>query len=233
MTQPAYANVPAVFLGPHPITFIAANGTVAKVVVEPMPAQVAASPAPPFYGGGTILDLTAVSTAATAVLLNLYMGQVTTTQSIATGNISTTTSTFDRALGSFLSDGWRVGDLAMAFAPENVAPNASVDGILAQVTSVSALTLTLNGTPLAALSPLAAGTRLARVGLLFRSSVPAQSGSTGASKNVNLIGHALDSATVRTEVKLGADSLLIAAPVSAVPALPAYVSLVPRNVARY
>jgi hypothetical protein len=138
--------------------------------------------------------------------------------------MTTTTNTIARAAGSFITDGWKAGDLAMTFAPANTAFNASQDGVLGTITTVAAGTLTVNGTPFAALT-LAAGTRIVRVRPHFRATVAANSGTNGSSPSVALLGNGQDGSVLRTELKLGSSNMLIAAMQSAVSALPAYVSI--------
>lgn len=231
MSAPQNAITPSGFEIAPPVTFIAANGTAAKVLVEPYPAAAAAGNDPAFYGACTVLDLTASSTDGSSKDVILYRGRVATTQGAGTGAMATTSSTIPRLSGDFIADGWRVGDLVMTFAPPSLAPNAGVDGILGVVTAVAALTLTVNGTPFAALT-LAAGTRIVRVRHLFRAPVAANSGTNGALVNVALLGNGLDSSLLRSEMKLGPNGMLIAAMQAAVSALPAYISI-DAPVARY
>jgi hypothetical protein len=233
MSGPVYANVPALFQCLRPTSFIAANGTTAKVLVEPLAAANAVAPAPAYVGGSTVIDLTAASSDAASKDLLIYEGVVTTTQDATnTGAMTTTTSTIPRTSGSFIVDGWKVGDTGMVFAPEGVAANAGVDGIPFIVTAVAALTLTLNGTPIAALT-LAAASRVVRIGQSFRATIAANSGNTsGSVPSVNLIGNAQDGSILRTEHKLGPNDLLIAAMQAAVSALPATVSIT-GQLARY
>lgn len=225
MSGPVNAITPAGFRVEAADTFIAANSTLAKVLVETTPGAAAAGTTPALYGGCTVLDIVAASTDASNKDVILYIGNVTTTQDATnTGAMTTTTSTITRTNGSFITDGWRVGDLVMTFAPANAAPNASQDGVIGTVTTVAALTLTVNGTPFAALT-LANGTRVVRVRPHFRATVAANSGTNGTSPSVGLLNNGQDGSSVRTELKLGPTNMLIAAMQSAVSALPAYVSI--------
>lgn len=231
MSGPIYAVTPAVFTSPPPVTFTAANTTVAKVLVDAYASAAAAGNAPLFVGGCTVLDILATSSDATNRDVLLYAGQVATTQGTATSTMTTTSSTIPRSTGSFITDGWLVGDIAMVFAPFGTAPNAGVDGIACIVTTVAALTLTVNGTPLAALT-LAAGTRVVRVSPYLRATVTAGAGTNGTVANVNLLNNGSDNAVLRYERKLGPADLLIAAMQATVSALPAAVSL-STQIARY
>lgn len=224
MSGPVNAITPALFGSPPPVSFIAANGTAAKIVVDQMPAAIATTLVPQLYGGGTVIDLTAASSDSVSRDVLLYLGAVATTQGGATGAMTTTTSSIPRASGSFIADGWQVGDVAMCFAPFGTAPNAGVDGIPCTVTAVSALGLTLNGTPIAALA-LAAGTRVCRIAQRVRQTVAAGAGTNGTTASQPLIASYGDGTMVRTELKIGANNILAAAMQSAVSALPAQVSL--------
>ena len=191
-------------------TFINASGTAAKIVVDQLPPAIATTTAPQFYGGGTVIDMTATSTDTTARDVIIWEGEVTTTVGANTGTVTTTTSSIPRSSGSFIADGWLVGDLVMAFSPIGTAPNAGVDGIVGIVTSVGALGLGLNGTPIAALT-LAAGTRLCRMKQAFRAAIPINSGNTNATPNVKLLGNVtVDATAVQTENKLGPNSIIAA-----------------------
>ena len=215
MSTPVYANVPVGFKPTAAVTFINANGTAAKIIVDNQPAAVATSTAPQFYGGGTVIDLTASSSDSAARDVQLYEGEVTTTVGSNTGAVTTTTSSIPRSSGSYIADGWLVGDLAMTFAPFGTAPNAGVDGIPCIVTSVGALGLGLNGTPIAALG-LATGTRILRVRPTIKASVPATAGTVNSVGSYGLLNNANDGTVIRTEIKLGANSILAAAMGSAV-----------------
>ena len=231
MSNFSNANTPAFFEGIGPISFIASNSTLAKVLVEPQVGAAAVGVLPAFYGGCTVIDLTASSTDVSKDII-LYQGDVFTTQDVTnTGAMTTTTSTIPRTSGSFITDGWKVGDLVMTFAPPSLAPNAAMDGVLGTITTVAALTLTVNGTPFAALT-LAAGTRIVRVAPYVRVNVPANSGTNGTAANVLLLGNSLDSSATPLERKLGPTDMLIGAMQAAVGALPAYVSVV-GQLARY
>jgi hypothetical protein len=237
MTQAAYGNLPAGFRSPKPIGFTASNGTVAKILVEQIPASLANGSLPPYYGGCTLLDLTATSTDAASKDVILYVGTVLTTQDATnSGNLTNaSTSTITRATGSFISDGWQIGDLLMVFTPFGTAQVATgIDGIPLIVTNVSALVLTFNGTPLP-VGPniLTAGTRLVAVSDKARVTVAANAGNSSSIPNVRLLANpAFDASVVTTELKLGAENVLIAAMQSAVSALPAQVKLLP-SIGRY
>lgn len=230
MASPLHAITPSGFQGNIGATFIAANSTVAKLIIDGSlyPASAATSTAPTCYGGGTIIDLVANSAEPSASKdIVFYGGVIATTQGGSTGAMATTATsngTITRSTGSFLTDGWFVGDLAMLFAPYGTAPNAAVDGILCNITSVTALTLTINGVPIAALS-LATGTRICRVTPEFRATVAAGAGTSGALRGIPLLGSSFDGSLIRTEKKFSSTEIYAAAMQSAASALPAYISI--------
>lgn len=236
MSQPAYAVVPSRFDTPKPLGFTAANTTVAKILFEPQASAAATGNDPPFYGGSTVLDLTVSSTDGTAKDMDVWQGKILTTQSAgATGTLSITTqNVLNRTAGSWIADGHQVGDEVMIFAPYGTAQAATgIDGIVGIVTAVAALTMTVNGTPWANNAGLTAGTRVINVSRLFRTSIPANSGSVAGTKNVSLVNNSNDSAQTQLELKLGSDTVLIANMVAAVSALPARVAIATRSIARY
>lgn len=228
------ACVPGSFETTPPVSFIAANGIAAKIVVDTQPAQAAGTYTNQLGGGCTVLDLITVSSDSVARDVAVALGIVATTQSpSATGIIATPNSnTITRASGSFITDGFRVGDSVVVFAPASLAPNTAVDGIVATVTAVVDLSLTFNGTPFGVLTPFAAGTRIMRVAPAFVATIPASAGSSSSVPNENLLGNGLDKAILRTELKLGATTALFVYPVVAVSALPASLSVSAR-IARY
>lgn len=206
-------------------SWIAADGTKAKIIVDATAAALATTTAPAFYGGASVFDLTATSTDSADKDFKLFIGNIKTTQASGiTDAMATTTSTVTRAGGSFIADGWRIGMQAMFFAPANSAENAGVDGILCTVTAVAAGQLTFNGTPIAALGSLAGGTRVARVKQLTTVKIPLGSGNSNTAASVSIL--TLNSGSiVLTERKLGATDMLIAAPNAAVSALPVVVTI--------
>lgn len=237
MTQAAYGNLPAGFRTPKPVSFTVTNGTTAKVLVEAVAPALASSTLPPYYGGCTVLDLTATSSDAASKDVILWVGTILTTQDTAnTGSITTgAQNTLTRTAGSWIADGWSIGDAAMVFAAPGVAQIVTgIDGLPLVVTGVTATVLTFNGTPLAAgANVLSAGSRIVAVADKARVTVPANSGNSSTIPNALLLANpTFDKSKVTSELKLGADNLLIAAMQAAVSALPAQVRLLP-SVARY
>lgn len=218
-------------------TFIAANGVLGKIVLDKLPVggggNQGLSLNPLALGGGRLLDLTAVSSDAAAKSLLTYIGYETTVGSNmgTVTTTATTNATVTRTSGSFVTDGWAVGDLCMAFGSAASGNN----GNLATVTTVAAGTLTFNGVPsgFTANSETAA-LRLFRVVPKPPIAVPvgASAGVVATTNTTLLAALGIDNTLDRTGIWLGASEVVIVAPVSAVAALPAYISVFPR-VARY
>ncbi len=230
MSNALYGIVPAAFTNAI-ATLIAADGTAAKVLVEPQSAAAATANTPLLYGGASAIDITAASTDAVAKDVIMWHGQALTTVGGATGVASMTTGTITRATGSFITDGWKPGDLVMVFNAPDQARQAGVDGVLGIVTAVAAGTLTVNGTPFSA-ATITTGARICRMAYDLRAPVAANSGTNGTSATVNLLNNANDGSVIRYERKLGANELLAVSVAAAVSALPAYIT-VGAQVAKY
>lgn len=235
MSNPVNAIVPSGFQSAS-ANFTAANTTIAKVLIENMAAAVGTTTAPAYYGGCTVVDLLAQTTETVARDIQLYQGEVKTTQAVGTtGTMTTTTSTIVRGGGSGtnITDGWTVGDNVMLFAPTAngaaTGQNAAVDGILATITAVSASTLTVNGTPFAALT-LAAGTRVCKMSPLLRQNVASGAGTNGSTRDQQLLGQG--GSLLNTEIKLGANEIITAQCLVTLSALPVYMN-VRAQIARY
>ncbi len=229
MSNPLNAAVPAAFQNAI-ANLIAADGTNAKVLVDVLAAVAAGATSPLFFGGGSVIDITAASTDAASKDLVLWIGQVLTTVGAATGAAATTASTITRTTGDFVVDGWKPGDLAMCFNATGVARQAT-DGVLGIVTGVTATTLTVNGTPFSALT-LTSGCRVCRMSYKFRAPVAGNAGTNGTGTSVSLLNNSLDGSVLRYEKKLGVNELLAVSAAAAVSALPAYIN-VSADVARY
>ena len=229
MSNPLNAAVPASFQNAS-VTLIAADGVAAKVLVDVMPAAAATPTSPLYFGGGSVIDATAVSTDAVSKDLILWQGQVLTVVGAQTGAAPVTASAIGRGAGDFIVDGWKPGDLLMCFAAAGMARQAT-DGILGIVSAVTAGSLSVHGAPFTALA-LAAGVRICRVSYEFRAPIPASSGTNGVLPNVGLLNHGCDASVIRFERKLGLNELLAVSAAAAVSALPAYVN-VGAQLARY
>lgn len=230
MSNPQNAVVPSGFVRRN-VTLIAALATAARVLVDATPAAAATATSPLYYGGASLIDLTAVNAASTQVNVQLWAAQIKTTAGGATGTLTAAASTLTRASGSFIADGFRVGQLVMIFADPAAAVEVN-EGILCVITGVAALQLTFNGTPLTA-GTVTAGARVCTVSPKFVVQLPASAGVSAAVPSVDMLhGNGNDGFADRAEFKLGATDLLAVSALAAVPALPAYVS-VDAAVARY
>lgn len=217
MSNPLYGIVPSSF-DTDSGSIITATGTAAVMIIEPQVAAVATATTPLYSGGATVIDGTISTTESVARDLQVWKGKIVTTQNTGnTGAMTTTTSTVVRVNGSFITDGWRVGDIVMMFAPNTIAANAAVDGIVGTITVVTALTLTVSATPFAALT-LAAGTRVAKMRRVFVTSVPIGAGSTAASANVKLVNNTNDTSISLGDRKLGVNDFLAVASLTALTA---------------
>lgn len=228
MSSPDHGIVPSAFKGGIPVTFIAADGTAAKIIADATLPQAPSSTLARLIGGCTVIDFTAASTDAVAREIVTWPGTVYTTVGANTGTAATTTSTITRTTGDFRTDGWMPGDLVMMFAPtapgSAFARTAGVDGVLGIVTTVAATTLTVNGTPFAA-GTLTSGMRICKMAYGVRIGIGANAGTNGSSGTQALLGQGNDGSLLRYEKKLGANDVLAIAMQAAVSALPAYISI--------
>lgn len=227
MSSPDHGIVPSGFKGGLPCSFIAADGVKAKLVADNTTPQAGSATLARLVGGSSVIDLTVSSSDAAAKEMIMWYGTVYTTVGASTGTVTTTTGTIGRLSGSFIADGWVAGDLVMMFAP--TAKGAAIvaganDGIWGIVTSVAALTLTVNGTPFSA-TTVAATTRICRMAYGFKAPIVANAGTSASIENVSLLGHDNDKSLLKYEKKLGADDVLALSMAQAVSALPAIVSV--------
>jgi hypothetical protein len=216
MSNPLNAIVPSSFDTDSGF-IVTATGTAAVLILEPQPAAAATATSPLYFGGCTVIDGTISTTESVARDLQVWKGKNITTVGGSTGTVTTTTSTIVRASGSFITDGWRVGELVMTFAPNAGAANAAQDGVVGTITTVAALTLTVSGTPFAALT-LLTGTRIARVRRVFVTTIPIGAGTTAAAANVKLINNSNDSSISIGDRKLGQNDFLAVASLTALTA---------------
>lgn len=196
-------------------------------------------------GGQRIIGGTVSSTDSVSKDVLVYRGSVLTTQSTAaTGALAVaTTSTITRASGDFRADGWSVGDSVMIFGPGPSAWDGlgtpyvsnsagtltalSSVGVLGVITTLAALTMTVNGTPLTVES--LAGCRLIRVSQTHRMTIAANSGNAAATAAVALLGNANEAdvnglLAADRGISLGASDVLIVASQATLSALPAQLN---------
>lgn len=152
---------------------------------------------------------------ATQMSLYANMGVVTTT--------ATTNGTFTRTVGSFITDGWQVGDSAMIFGSAIAANN----GVLVQITTVTATVLTFNGVPLTATTE-AAGFRIVRVALRYQKAIAITAGSIDGTPPVPLLTGTQDPASLPppdTGLSLGPNGMVLVSVAAATSALPARIDV--------
>lgn len=217
--------------------FVAADGTQTKILVDETAAQVLAAisgeTALPgeasvrqriLMGGCRVIDGSISSSDGTARSLLIYLGRVLSRTSDFGATLTVTgTNTFNRASGSFITDGWRTGDGVMPFGMTTAANN----GVGGVVTSVTASALTVNGTPYTN-ETMPSTARLVRVSHRTRRGIPISSGNTDTAPAVALMGGTQDPASAAlpdTGYSLGAEDVLIVGMVAAVSALPANVQV--------
>lgn len=235
MPGPQYGVVPSGFNTRYS-QFTVTNTTIAKVLVETQAAAAASGNNPAYYGGFSLIELVASSTDGTARDIILWEGEVLTTQETTnTGTMATTATTngtITRASGSFITDGWKIGDGGMIFTPDNTAQAATgIDGIKFVITAVAAGTITVSGTPYAANAGLTAGTRLVRVSQLARHTIAINAGNTTTSSgtpNVNLLNQSMDYTYNKFDRKFGPTSMLIGGMQANVSALTAQIGVLAR-----
>lgn len=217
--------------------FVAADGVQAKILVDETAAQVlavisgeAALPGEAsvrqrvLMGGCRVIDGSVASTDGTARSLLIWLGRVLSRVSDFGATTTVTgTNTFNRATGSFVTDGWRTGDIVMPFGMTTAANN----GVPGVVTTVTATTLVANGTPYTN-ETMPTTARLMRISQRTRRGIPISSGNTDSAPPVPLMGGAQDPAAAAlpdTGYSLGAEDVMIVGMVAAVSALPASVQV--------
>lgn len=235
--------------GNNSASFFAANSTRAKILVDTSPPRVAPaiSGVPGadetvlpgeiairqriFTGGRRVSDGLITSSDAVEkgllVFQGLLLSAVTAIHALfggmgTVGTTATTNATITRSTGSFITDGWLPGDTGMVFG--SIAASAANDGSLFRVTTVAALTLTLDGVSgISVAGTESAGYRIFRVGQCTRKSVTPNAGNSNTIPAVPLIGGAQDP-RIDTGILLDANGCLIVGMAAAVSALPAVVS---------
>lgn len=217
--------------------FVAADGTQAKILVEETPAQVLGAISGELalpgestvrqrilMGGCRVIDGSISSTDGSARSLLIWLGRVLSRVSDFGATTTVTgTNTFNRASGSFITDGWRAGDTVMPFGMTTAANN----GVAGVVTTVTATTLVVNGTPYTN-ETMPASARLMRVSQRTRRAVAINAGNADSTPAAALMGGGQDPATPAlpdTGYSLGDADTLIVGMVAAVSALPASVNV--------
>ncbi len=174
-------------------------------------------------GGQRVIDGQWTSTDGTARSARLWVAsQLSFYANMGTVTISATNA-INRSGGSFITDGWQIGDSAMVFGSANAANN----GILLQATAVTATVLTFNGTPLANVTE-AAGFRVVRVALRYQKPLAITAGSIDGAPPVPLLGGSQDPGSAPlpdTGLSLDQFGMLLASTPASLSALPARVDV--------
>lgn len=216
--------------------FVAADGTQAKILVDETPAQVLAAISGETFvpgesavrqrilqGGCRVIDGSIASTDTNAKSMLFFVGRVLSRTSAFGATLTVTgQNVFNRASGSFITDGWQVGDTVMPFGMTTAANN----GVAGIVTAVTALALTVNGTPYTN-ETMPSTARLIQAAQRTRRAIAISSGNTDSAPAVALLGGTQDPAAASlpdTGLSLGDVDVLIAAMVAAVAALPAVIT---------
>jgi|GEM_PF-6536703 len=232
MSNALWGVVPAEFDGgTATVGFNANNGTVAKILLDvlaPASAVLTGTPSPLFLGGGSIFDIVATSSDAAAKDILLWHCRVMSTPSVL---LTTTANTLGRATGTWVSEGYQVGETLMLFGTSGNG-NSGQDGIPCMITSIVNQVITFQGTPLAASAGLTSGTRVCKAYNWQRQTVTAGSGITSGVASQQILGGSNDGSTVRSERKIGKNDIIAVSMQAAVSALPAQV-VVNAQYARY
>lgn len=180
-------------------------------------------------GGQRVYDGSISSTDSSNRSMQFFFGRETTLFADMVSGSITGTNTLNRTGGSFITDGWKVGDHAMFFSTNGVgittAANEGIQGLV--VTAVTALTLVFNGTLLTNES-VAAGFRVFKVSRKTQRAIPLNAGNGDAIPPVQLLGGGQDpSAFPAPDIGwgLGAKDAIIVGMTAAISALPAQVDV--------
>lgn len=165
------------------VSFSAANTTLLKVLVPQTPAS------GNLLGGIRVEDMTAASTDGTARNIQLYEAKFATLYANMGTVTITAQSVINRTAGSWLTDGpegagYSVGDQICMQGSAQSANNGAT-GI---VTAVTALVLTVNGTPFTNQNPEGAGFTVYDIAAKTYIPVPATAGSAAGVPNVPCLG---------------------------------------------
>lgn len=175
------------------------------------------------HGGCQVFDGTISSSDVSAKNLNMFVGdELTIGSNMGTvAFTATTNATITRTTGSFITDGWMVGEKLMAFNSTGAANN----GKPVSITAVTATTLTLSGVSAISVAGAQDATlRLFAVSQRTQINVTAGAGTNGTSTPIKLIGNNQDMSSSPV-IQLGATNVLICSMAAAISALPASVDV--------
>ena len=210
-------TLPGQIANPIMAAFSLSNGTQAKVL------QDVTSASGTLTGGARVYDLVASSTDASANVVIIWQAlQMSLFAAMGSPNIATQ-NVINRTVGSYIADGFAVGDRIMVLGDTVTVANNGTAQIL---TGVTALVLTVNGTPFTN-ETCAAGFRIVKVSRRATVSIAANSGNVNGTSNVQLIGgNGNDSTKDALGISLGLNGLLLASmSVAVVGAVPAAVEI--------
>lgn len=226
----------------YTVSFTAGNGTQCKILVDKNPPVVmaaitgetalpgAASPRQRIYTGGAgVIDGSIASSDGTARSVLVYEGVETSVFANLGAPTITGQNVLNRTAGSFITDGYKIGDQVMGFGHATAAN----DGVGVVVTAVAAITLTVNGVPFTN-ETMPSTYRLFRTVQKTRIGIPLNSGNTDSAPSLPLFGggQSQDKSVDTSGASPGAVGALIVGMQAAVSVLPAEVN-VQAKAARY
>lgn len=209
--------------------FTITNAALAKILVDAAPPRILAAitgelgaPQRVLTGGQRVVDGGFASNDGTARDIYIYTGKQMSLYADMGAPTITGSNTINRTGGgSFITEGWQIGDAAMLFGATNTANN----GLLLVITGVSASALTVNGVPLTN-ETLPVGARVIRVARRTTKNLPLNAGNTNGAPAIPLFGGTQDPAALPppdTGMSLSKDGVIICAMTAAISALPAQV----------
>lgn len=161
-------------------SFVNAHGTRPRLVWTPAVATARAAAGETSVFGSRVHGAYIASNETVANSASLMFGQMLTT--VGAGSFAfATTSTLTRAAGSFIDDGWSIGDTMLV-----TTTTSEANRVLAEITAVTALTLTVTGTPFTA-EAIPASTELCRIGQAAMVDVPLGAGFGVANRAIPFI----------------------------------------------
>jgi hypothetical protein len=208
-------------------SIVNANGTRGKILVDVAPPlidpAVAGETAIPgetgvrqriFTGGQRVIDGSISSGDGTARSARIWIARQTSLYANMGAPQIPTTTTITRTVGSFITDGYQIGDMIAMFG----AATDTNNGLIQSLTAVAAATLTTNTTMTIETSPPST-LRIFRIALRTQRAVPASAGFLDATPPVVLLGGTQDPASAaQPDIgwSLSADGAIMVAVVAAV-----------------
>ena len=214
--------------------FTAGNGTRGKIITDVSPGRALADAtlARPLQGealprqvvlmgGKGVVDALVSNSSASAQTVIVYVGrEVSLHSGSEMGTVSTVATTgqivVNRTNNSFLTDRLTVGESVMLFG----STTAANDGLIGQVTAVTATALTINMPSVTVVNETQlTGFRIIELGQSDTILIPASAGNSATVRPVSLFNY---SGNIRNDdiVRLGAKNVIVARMAAAVSALP-------------